>query len=96
MCILQPNAYVADPELSHIPNFNHQRRGDASDYTKYYNYIRELINEDEKYGKLKEHFIDMSNVFDGIPNVYIDAVHVSPNGNEIVVDNLLKHLKLDS
>ncbi|MBC6426375.1 MAG: SGNH/GDSL hydrolase family protein [Ekhidna sp.] len=97
-CVLQPNAFVGKPSLDNINNFykslmRYSAKEGALGY-KYYEYVRLLLETERKYFTLKENFIDMTNVLDDIPNLYIDFCHLSPNGNEIVVNNLLKHLNL--
>lgn len=90
ICILQPNAFVGKPMLSNIEDaLNYSRK----DSYLYYENVRKLIEEDERYSGLKSHFIDMTSVFDSIPDVYIDFSHVSPNGNEIVVNKLLQYVR---
>ncbi len=89
-CILQPNAFVGNPNLS---NFQNGVDSTHKDEYKYYTYVREYLSNDRKYSELEKHFIDMTNVFDNKPNVYIDFCHVTPNGNELIVDNILNHLK---
>ena len=59
---------------------------------KYYNYVRTYINK-EKYQELKTNFIDMTDAFDSIPNLYIDFCHVTPKGNKIIVDKLVTHIE---
>ena len=90
VCILQPNAFVSSPDITNIKNVINYR---YKDFFKYYKYVNKFINENDRYKLLKPHFIDMTNAFDNVPNVYIDFCHVSPNGNEIIADNILKYLK---
>lgn len=94
-CILQPNAYVGNPNLSNFKgDFEHLLK--QTDYMKmsykYYNYVRTYINK-EKYQELKTNFIDMTDAFDSIPNLYIDFCHVTPKGNKIIVDKLVTHIE---
>ncbi len=91
LCILQPNIFVGSPNINNIRNT--QNLYIRKNSYKFYKYVNELISTKDEYKQLKASFIDMTNTFDNIPNVYIDFGHVSPNGNEIIVANLLKHLK---
>ena len=89
VCILQPNAFVGDANTENIKNIIDNS---SKDSYQYYSYVKLYLNTNDRYKVLKPHFIDMTNAFDNLPNVYIDFCHVSPNGNKIIVDNLLKRL----
>jgi len=90
VCILQPNIFVGNPNITNIENdIDYSYKGSF----KYYKYVNKFIDENERYKVLKPHFIDMTNVFDNVPDVYIDFCHVSPNGSEIIADNILEYLK---
>lgn len=88
VCVLQPNIYVGNPDKENLKGIKVHKL----DYN-YYQYVIKYISEVEKYKVLKNQFIDMTNIFDFLPNVYIDWCHVSPNGNKIIVNELLNYLE---
>lgn len=92
MCILQPVAFLGEPNLEHEPVLKEERR---AYYDYYYSFVRELL-EEEKYMALQNHFVDMSAAFDHIPLLYIDHSHTSPRGNAIIAKKVLKELTLRS
>ena len=90
ICMLQPNIYVGKPILNHLPIEILQTRPINS-----YHYYKTLLTlmETEKYASLKSNFIDLTVIFDNIPNIYIDFCHVSPQGNTLVVEALISYLE---
>ena len=92
ICVLQPNIFVGSPNLNNLPNSKdlHNRKKSY----EFYKYINELISTKDEYKQLKKSFIDMTTTLDNIPNVYIDFCHLSPNGNELITDNLLNYLEI--
>ena len=91
ICILQPNAFVEDPDVANI-----KRNLEFSPYQNGYYYYSEVLQllDSSRYCGLKANFINMTDAFDHTPNVYIDFCHVSPNGNERIVNLLVNNLKL--
>jgi hypothetical protein len=90
LCILQPNIFVGSPNFDNLNNTSNLYP--FKDGYRYYKYVSEFINTKDEYKQLEASFIDMTNVLDNIPNVYIDFCHISPNGNEIIATNLLKRI----
>ncbi len=92
ICILQPNIFVGSPNVDNLHNSENFSPPERS--YKFYKYVNEFIATKDEYKQLRESFIDMTNTLDNVPDVYIDFCHLSPNGNEIITANLLKHLKI--
>jgi len=90
ICIIQPNSFIGSPNTENLGKSleNHPYRNGS----KYYEDVLELMNS-ERYNILKENFINLSNALDSIPNVYIDFCHLSPNGNEIIAGQIIKHME---
>jgi hypothetical protein len=89
VCILQPNKFVGRPNLTNLnsaayPQFSKQSY-------EYYKYVFQLLKTD-KYKTLNENFIDLSQVLNGIPNVYVDYCHLSPQGNKIIASEVISIL----
>lgn len=89
ICILQPHAFVGNPDVSHFENTamksiwkRHREKGYA-----YYQDIYELMKT-SKYDELQASFLDLTNCLDGLPKVYVDFCHLSPNGNAQVAEEL--------
>lgn len=87
VAVLQPNAGTGNPNLQHL-KINPIR---LEPYHLLYPAVLKLLDT-EKYRSLKNHFIDLSNAFDGKDYIYIDHCHVSPNGNRIIAEKLLKFI----
>ena len=87
VAILQPVASIGKPYLNHI-EFNPI----WIDRINQYKFVYPLI---KKYA-LEENinFLDMTDIYDVNYPVYIDFCHVSPQGNELVVERLLLELNL--
>lgn len=92
ICILQPHAFVGNPDLSNLLNSNYKRwhRG-MQDAYGYYDEVIKLMKTDH-YQELAPHFLDLTRAFDQMPNTYVDFCHVSPNGNEKIADEIVKNL----
>lgn len=93
ICILQPNAFVGSPDLSHLEIAKNQFMNQqmAASY-EYYQEVRRLM-ETAPYEGLKAHFLDFSTALDQHPGVYIDYCHLSPNGNQIIAGEILKYFQ---
>lgn len=48
--------------------------------------------DSDKYSILKDCFIDLTQVLNDVPNVYIGFCHVSPDGNEIIANSLIDEI----
>jgi len=93
LLVLQPNIGVGSPDVSNLgkawkelPNGEMLRSG-----TSFYQKVNEILAE-ERYSVLMPNFLDLTNVLDHIPNVYIDHCHLSPNGNEIIAEAINNQL----
>jgi hypothetical protein len=90
ICVLQPNIFVGNPDLEHMKDhleyYQHRRSG--------FDFYRDVpgLLEGKKYEVLKDHFIDLTGIFDGKPGLYIDFCHVIPPGNKIIADTLSKYI----
>lgn len=86
LCILQPNVRVGQPNLSHM------KEEDLGHFSfTYYEDLLRLI-ETDRYSRLKPHFMDLRNAFDGVPKLYVDFCHVSPKGNDIVARRIIERV----
>jgi len=91
--ILQPVSYIGKPNLDHLTsskkagiNFDPKVK---KEFLAVYPLIRQFANEEKD---LK--FIDLSNTYNSSEQVYIDNVHVTPQGHFLLVDELSKHIDL--
>ncbi len=80
-CVLQPNAFVGNPNTENIKSII-EKDGHANGF-EYYDEVLRLV-QSEKYRTLKPHFIDLTFALDDIENAYIDFCHLSPLGNQII------------
>jgi len=64
-----------------------------SRYQDLYADIR-LILKEPKYTELSSNILDLTSAFDGDEYIYIDDIHVSPNGNRIIADRIYKFILL--
>lgn len=83
-CVLQPNAGVGNPNIEHLTIDPFE----IKPYNQFYSMILKLLNTSE-YIKLSNNFIDLKDILNGDEKYYIDFCHLSPNGNQVVVDNLI-------
>jgi hypothetical protein len=89
ICILQPHIFIGKPSKEHLyPNLIKWQKMKSFEY---YEDVLELL-ETDKYQNLKENFINMTSIFDGIPLIYIDFRHVSHQGNEIIANRIAEYL----
>jgi lysophospholipase L1-like esterase len=87
VAIIQPNPGVGTPNLESL----HLETDVLKSYALVYQAARKLLNT-PRYDELRPHVIDFSDAFDGEEKFYIDPVHVSPNGNQIIAQKLLDYL----
>lgn len=87
MAILQPNVFVGRPVTSHI-TASIQDHPYKHGYTYYEEVLRML--DLPTYQALKQDCLILTHAFDDMTDVYIDFCHVSPNGNERIVDLILE------
>jgi hypothetical protein len=86
IAVLQPVAFVGEPELSHLPSV----RSDALMKAQYDSVYPEIIRQ---LREAKLPYTDMTHAFDGREQLYIDFVHVAPRGNEIMGQRIAGLLK---
>ena len=84
IAVLQPHVAVGSPNLKHI-NINPEF---LKPYKPLYSRIHELLDSPE-YEILQEHFVDLTDSFDGEELFYVDWCHVTPNGNRLITEQLL-------
>lgn len=74
LAVLQPVAWVGAPRLEHLGDV-FRREGDLRrEYAAVYPRVRAAIAGDRG-------LVDLSHAFDGVPRLYIDAMHVTAAGN---------------
>jgi hypothetical protein len=83
--ILQPNAAMGTPYLEHL------KLSDISFFEIYYKAVLKLLKT-PKYNKLSNNIIVLTNIFDIKEPIYIDGCHVSPNGNQIIAENIYNYI----
>lgn len=88
LAVLQPNAAVGRPKLSHLPRGDRYRRMGPS----YYKEVRAMM-ETPRFADLRGHILDATEVFDRSEAIYIDFCHVSPNGNRIMAEWLYARIQ---
>lgn len=84
--ILQPVIYIGDVKKDHL-NYDLEPdlgRNFLSVYTLIKNKAKKIFGNK---------FIDLTDVFDDSSYYYIDYCHYSPNGNDIIADEITKELK---
>ncbi|EDZ60051.1 conserved hypothetical protein [Candidatus Pelagibacter sp. HTCC7211] len=85
--ILQPVAYYGNADTSYLNlTSNDEKKSLAAQYQAVYPIIIELANE------RNFNFIDLTGVYDGCNECYIDFNHVGPQGHEILVSKLISYL----
>ncbi len=87
--VLQPVAYLSDTPLDHI----RLTKDDPleAEFRAVYPLIRRALDDIPGRGKLE--YIDMAHALDTPEKVYIDWVHLSPNGNAMIADRLSDHIR---
>lgn len=89
ICILQPNIYTQDYILDNYINLNLNRK---KIYKLYYKNIKRLLKTVD-YSSLRVNFHDFSHKLNGTKGVYMDEVHLTPKGNKIISEEILKILE---
>ena len=85
--ILQPVAYYGKAEINYLNLKNKdEKKSLAAQYKAVYPIIIELANERDF------NFIDLTDIYDGCNECYIDFNHVGPQGNQILVSYLMSSL----
>lgn len=88
VAVLQPVAYVGNPNTAHIAN---RLKGSfGQQFEVVYPIIIKLL--DEELATLRDNFVDLRHAFDGEEVIYVDFAHVSPNGNEIIAERIAEAL----
>ena len=91
LAVLQPNAALGKPNISHL-TFDQYEGLLMKTYDQLYKRVIELLNEDNKYVELRNHVLDLTHSFDGNEYFYIDWCHVTPNGNQIIANQILERI----
>ena len=92
LAVLQPNAALGKPNISHL-TFDEYEALLMKTYDQFYKRVRELLNDESKYAALRNHVLDLTNSLDGNEYFYIDWCHLTPNGNQVIADQILKRIK---
>lgn len=85
LAVLQPNAYTGHPNLKHL-----QSVVDDTDLRQQFDTVYPTIRKTLEHDKFPYH--DLSDALDGSQYFYIDAYHVSPNGNEVIASKIAQAL----
>jgi hypothetical protein len=87
IAILQPAAYIGKPRTDHL-NLDKDL---GRNFAEVYKQIRQKIKD-------RNHpwIYDLSDKFDGSAYIYIDFCHVSPNGNQIMAEEISKVVKSEN
>ena len=92
LAILQPNAAVGKSNIDYL-KFDEYQGLLMSTYDQLYKRVRKLLKEDKKYKELSNHVLDLTNSFDGEEKYYIDWCHVTPNGNQVIANQIMEKIK---
>jgi hypothetical protein len=81
IAVLQPAAFIGKPKVDHLELDADLGENFKAIYSRFYQKIKE-----------RNHpwIVDLSNRFDRDEHIFIDFCHVSPNGNQIIADELSK------
>lgn len=80
--ILQPVAYLGKPKINYLGLTTEH----DVEYIKQYTAVYPLIKKYAKQSNLN--FSDLTHIFDGCDNCYIDLCHVGPQGQQILVNEI--------
>ena len=89
VAILQPVAFFGSPSIEYL---NLTTSNDIA-LTKEYKTVYPLIQKLAYRSNIN--FVDLSSIYNGCGNCYIDFCHVGPQGHNILVDALSKKLIKD-
>ena len=90
LSFLQPFLYVGNYEITDSQKiiFNRYRpEFTNSDYKNNYVYLNDA-SEMQKSIKGIDYITDLTNIFSGKANIYLDIVHVTDRGNEIIAEHI--------
>jgi hypothetical protein len=85
--VLQPNIYLGNPRRDYLTTDENMK----PKYQALYLEIARML-KDPKYFELSKRIIDLTSAFDGNEYIYIDDMHVSPNGNRIIAEKILTRI----
>lgn len=85
--ILQPTIYLGHPKKDYL----HIDENVGPKFQALYAEIARMLNE-PKYRDLSKGIVDLTAAFDGNEHIYIDNMHVSPNGNKIIAEKILNRI----
>jgi len=80
--VLQPVAFLGSPSVEHLPEINNASPL-GHQFQTVYPIIIQMLNETDL------NWIDLTDVFDSAPAVYIDFCHVISSGNAVLVERML-------
>ena len=87
VAILQPVAFWSDPNIDYLDLQDDNLRQLKKQFETVYPLILKYASDTEV------NFLDMTKIYDGCSNCYIDFCHVGPQGNELLVNALHSILK---
>tara|TARA_B110000027_G_scaffold123553_1_gene139415 strand:- start:2634 stop:3740 length:1107 start_codon:yes stop_codon:yes gene_type:complete len=92
--ILQPNIFEGDPFISYIDLEKTYYDFDYLNgiYPRIYKEIR-LLLKTTRYKELNDYVYDFTDIFNISEPVYIDHLHCTPNGNELIAKRIIDILK---
>ena len=81
IAVLQPAADVGKPRIDHL---GMNRSETLSARGKTYDHVRRIVAADPEI----DWFVDLSNAYDGDEYIFIDGIHVSENGHDILATRM--------
>ena len=86
MAVLHPTALFDGNNYTHINLDSSEKRELKKQIQKVQPIIQSMLNEQPFFT------FDLTNKFEGNPEVYIDPAHLTPEGNEIIADALARQI----
>jgi len=84
---LQPIIYMGNPRSDYLTVDESLR----AKYQALYSAVAKILQE-PGYRNLSPYVLDLTSAFDGEEYIYIDDIHVSPNGNAIIARRIHDHI----
>ena len=84
--ILQPISYVGKPNIDHLNDDPIRRKF----YSEFYINLKNNLMNNYDFKDLRENFFDFSSILDGNEKYYYDFCHLTPKGNKVVSNEILK------
>ena len=84
--VLQPVAYIGNANIEYLNLNSNEHKVKASQFKSVYSHVKKFVKNQNF------NFIDLTDLYDGCTNCYIDFCHVGPQGNKILTSELIKYL----